>query len=454
MVDADKSHADLIRRALRSAGKKFNITLAGTLAEAQSILKKTSPDLMISDYLLPDGKGIELLPGNSSKLTYPVVILTSHGNELIAAAAMKAGAIDYIAKSNEAFAEMPHIIDRTLREWQQMTKYKQAEEALQQQHKRARKIIETARDAFVGMDVDGIITDWNPQAEKIFGWSRKEALGRLMSKTIIPETYREAHTNGLKHYLATGEGLLLNKHVEVTAQHRNGHTLPIELSIVSMRLDGTLTFNAFIRDISARQKAQKALKASLIDTVVAIFKAVEAHDPYTAGHQQRVAQLARCIAREMGLDADRIDGLMMGATIHDIGKIPLPAEMFSKPTELTEKEKKLVQTHCQVGYDILKDVKFPWPVADIAFQHHERLDGTGYPQGLKGEEICLEARIVAVADVVEAMSSHRSYRSSLGVDVALEEIVAHRGEWYEPAAVDACLQLIREKEFSFDGKPQ
>ncbi len=152
------------------------------------------------------------------------------------------------------------------------------------------------------------------------------------------------------------------------------------------------------------------------------------------------------------MDSERIDGLRMGATIHDIGKIRLPAEVLSKPSKLTETEFELIKSHCQVGYDILKDIEFPWPVANIAYQHHERLDGTGYPQGLKGDEICLEARIVAVADVVEAISTHRPYRASLGMDVALKEIETHRGEWFEPAAVDACLNLIREKKFSFDDK--
>jgi len=154
----------------------------------------------------------------------------------------------------------------------------------------------------------------------------------------------------------------------------------------------------------------------------------------------------------MGLDAGRIDGLRMGASIHDIGKINLPAEILAKPTKLSDPEFALIKGHAQVGYDILKDIAFPWPVADIAWQHHERLDGTGYPQGLKGDEICLEARIVAVADVVEAMSSHRPYRPSLGIDAALQEIETHRGTWFEPAAVDACLKLFREKKFSFEGQ--
>jgi len=333
----------------------------------------------------------------------------------------------------------------------------QVEEALQKSELRYHEIIKTARDAFVSMDANGIITDWNPQAENIFGWSREEALGLLIAETIIPEEFREAHVNGLKHYIATGEGSVLNKHVEISALHRDGHTFPAELSIVPSKTNGGISFNAFIRNISARDEAQEALKQSreqlrqsLIGTIVAISKAVGARDPYTAQHQQQVSQLSRSIAQAMGLDAERIDGLRMGASIHDIGKIYLPAEILSNPGKLTDIEYQLIKTHAQVGYDILKDVAFPWPVADIAHQHHERLDGSGYPQGLKGDEICLEARIVAVADVVEAMASHRPYRPGLGIEAALEEIETHRGTWFEPAAVDACVKLFREKEFSFE----
>jgi len=456
LVEDNEAHVELIRRALMSERKKFHLTVAGTLAEARKMLKKVQPGLMIVDYKLPDGEGIELLPGDPGKLTFPVVMLTGHGDEKVAAAAIRAGALDYIAKSDRTLADIPHIIERILREWEHITERRQAEKALQQEEQRARQIIATARDAFVSMDADGIITDWNPRAEEIFGWSRSEALGQKPTELFVPEEYHEAHIKGFAHYLATGEGPMINQHIEITALHRDGHTLPVELSIVPVRSDDSVSFNAFIRDISARQRAQKALeksrgqlKAGLIGTIVAVSRAVEARDPYTAGHQQRVARLARCIAQEMELDAEQIEGLRMGATIHDIGKIHLPAEILSKPSKLTEMEFELVKTHSQVGYDILKDIKFPWPVADIAYQHHERIDGTGYPQGLKGDEICLEARIVAVADVVEAMSSHRPYRPALGIDAALKEIESHRGQWFEPAAVDACLKLFREKKFSF-----
>ncbi|MDQ6982506.1 MAG: HD domain-containing phosphohydrolase, partial [Mariprofundus sp.] len=205
----------------------------------------------------------------------------------------------------------------------------------------------------------------------------------------------------------------------------------------------------WMQDISERKTYEKQLGKSLEGTVYAIAAAVGARDPYTAGHQLRVADLACAIGQELGLDEEKIRGIHMGGAIHDIGKIHLPAEILSKPSRLTDIEYRLIQEHPQVGYDILKDIEFPWPVADIAHQHHERLDGSGYPQGLKGDEICLEARIVAVADVVEAMSSHRPYRAGLGIEAALAEIKRGRSSIYDAAVVDACQRLFAENKFSF-----
>ncbi|MCF7820930.1 MAG: PAS domain S-box protein [Mariprofundaceae bacterium] len=191
---------------------------------------------------------------------------------------------------------------------------------------------------------------------------------------------------------------------------------------------------------------------NLQETIAAVARAVEARDPYTAGHQRRVVELATAIARAMSLEESRIEGIRMGAIIHDIGKIHLPAEILSKPSRLTDIEYSLIRSHPQAGFDILKDIHFPWPVADIAHQHHERLDGSGYPQGLKGDQICLEARIVAVADVVEAMSSHRPYRASLGIKPALEEIETNSGGLYDADVVAACLTLFEKKAFSFESE--
>jgi putative nucleotidyltransferase with HDIG domain len=177
---------------------------------------------------------------------------------------------------------------------------------------------------------------------------------------------------------------------------------------------------------------------------------VEMRDPYTSGHQRRVSELASAISAELGLDAQRIEGVRVGALLHDIGKIAVPAEILTRPGRLSDMEYGMIKGHAQVGHDILKDVSFPWPVREMILQHHERLDGSGYPHGLKGGRIVLEARILTVADVVEAMTTHRPYRAGLGIDKALAEIEQGRGNLYDPAAVDACLRLFREKGFQWE----
>ena len=175
--------------------------------------------------------------------------------------------------------------------------------------------------------------------------------------------------------------------------------------------------------------------------------ASEARDPYTAGHQKRVADLARAIATEMGLSYNTIEGIRMAGAIHDIGKISVPSEILCKPANLTNLEFSLIKNHSQFSYEIIKDVESPWPLADIVHQHHERMDGSGYPQGLEGENILIEARILAVADVVEAMASYRPYRLALGIEAALEEIKKNKGILYDDTVADACLRLFREKGY-------
>jgi len=193
---------------------------------------------------------------------------------------------------------------------------------------------------------------------------------------------------------------------------------------------------------------EKLLK-SMEEVIDALASTLEIRDPYTAGHQRRVADLARAIALEVNLSDSETRGVYLAALIHDIGKIQVPTEILSKPGKLMSAEFDMIKTHPQGGYDILKKVDFPWPIAEIVLQHHERLDGSGYPCGLKGKEILMEAKIIAVADTVEAMSFHRPYRAALGKEKALDEISTHRGTLYDPDAVDACLKLFREKGFKF-----
>ncbi|HEX5363135.1 MAG TPA: HD domain-containing phosphohydrolase, partial [Gallionella sp.] len=193
------------------------------------------------------------------------------------------------------------------------------------------------------------------------------------------------------------------------------------------------------------RESEKKLRINLLDSVTALAAIVEMRDPYTAGHQRRVAQLAVAIAKELNLADHMIEGIHLAGVVHDVGKIQVPAEILSKPGRLTELEYRLIQEHVQSGYEILKTIEFPWPIAQILRQHHERLDGSGYPQGLVGEQILPEAKIMAVADVVESMISHRPYRPGLGLDAALAEIEANRDKLFDPAAVNACIKLFRER---------
>jgi putative nucleotidyltransferase with HDIG domain len=207
-----------------------------------------------------------------------------------------------------------------------------------------------------------------------------------------------------------------------------------------------------VRRESAEAEVQSTLdklRSAMGGIVQAMALTVERRDPYTAGHQRRVSDLARGVAAEMALSAHQIDGIRMAGLIHDLGKICVPVEILSKPGQLSEIEHTLIKDHPQVGYEILKEIEFPWPVAQIVLQHHERIDGSGYPAGLCGEDILVEARTLAVADVVEAMASHRPYRPTLGRDMALEEISQNKGVLYDPDVVDACMKLLQEKDFQF-----
>jgi putative nucleotidyltransferase with HDIG domain len=218
------------------------------------------------------------------------------------------------------------------------------------------------------------------------------------------------------------------------------------------------TLSTALSSALERRRADAALRASFESlrstvegTVDALSKLGEARDPYTAGHQQRVAEISCAIAEEMGFAPDRIEGIRVASKLHDIGKIHVPGEILSKPGKLNELEFGIIKTHPKVGYDILRAVVFPWPVAKVALQHHERLDGSGYPDGLKGDDILPEAKIVAVSDVVEAMCTHRPYRPALTIEEAIEELASNRGRLYAPEVVDACLKLMRSGKMNPGG---
>lgn len=225
------------------------------------------------------------------------------------------------------------------------------------------------------------------------------------------------------------------------------HRLELNKANIAYRERMELMVNA--RTISLKETLDK-LENSLEGMVNAIAHIVETRDPYTAGHQKRVGLLARAIAVDMGISDEGVKGIYMGGIIHDVGKIAVPSEILSKPSRLTDIEFQLIKSHSQVGFDILKDIEFPWPIAEMVFQHHERFDGSGYPRGLSGEDILMEARILSVSDVVEAMASHRPYRAGLGIDTALAEIEGKMGHAYDATVAGICLDLFRKKNYQLE----
>jgi PAS domain S-box-containing protein/putative nucleotidyltransferase with HDIG domain len=242
-----------------------------------------------------------------------------------------------------------------------------------------------------------------------------------------------------------------NAHGVLAVYSSDGTNFGEEATGLLRNLAGDIAFGiATIRSRVASLKISDKLERSFDHAVAAIAATVEQRDPYTAGHQRRVAHLATAIATEMGMSASRIEGLHMAAVIHDIGKIHVPIEILTSPAKLTDAEIAIIRTHSRAGWDILKGIDFPWPIADIVLQHHERLDGSGYPQGLKGDQILLEARVLTVADVVEAMASRRPYRQAIGVFAAMQEISRQKGKFYDPAVVEACLKVFLSNGYEFE----
>ena len=306
------------------------------------------------------------------------------------------------------------------------------------------KVIEGMSDGMLVLDPQNRVVDINPAAEKLIGVDGRSAIGQLpeavLSKwTGLADRYRD----------------VLVAHAEVFVDG----TGYVELRISPLyeqggRFSGRLIV---LRDITERKRAEQELqntlaklRAALGGIIQTVALTVETKDPYTAGHQRRTGDLARAIASELRLPQEQIEGIRMAGAIHDLGKVGVPAEILSRPGPLSDLQFGLIQAHSQIGYDVLKKTEFPWPVAQIVYQHHERLDGSGYPQGLLDEQILLEARVLAVADVVEAMASRRPYRPPRGLDEALGEISQNKGLLYDTTVVDACLRLFSERGFVLD----
>ena len=333
-----------------------------------------------------------------------------------------------------------------------ITKRIRAEAQLKESRKLAQDIIDGSSSLIYSLDKEGNFTLANQKLLALLKVSREQLIGRGR-ESFLPGAVARVHRENDLAVMSKG----VTTEFEETRLEADGEH--VYLSQKSPLFDDEGSVNGvfgFSTDITeykrlAKEKIEAIIrhKDVLTDAIGAIAATLEQRDPYTAGHQRRVAELAVAIGREMGLDEDKVDGLYFGGLIHDIGKISVPAEILGRPGRLNDIEFSLIKTHSEAGFDIIKDIRFPWPVPEMVLQHHERMDGSGYPQGLTGEHILLEARILAVADVVEAMSANRPYRAGLGMQAALDEITRERGILLDAAAVDACLRIIREMGFAF-----
>ncbi len=297
---------------------------------------------------------------------------------------------------------------------------------------------------------DGLCYWFNRGWLEFTGRTMEQELGNGWTEGVYPQDFQPCVDKYLKHFEAREEFLLEYRLRRSDGQYR----WILDSGTPVFDLEGQfLGYNGVCFDIHERKESEnvhnEGLQFSLMmHTVTVAMNLSEMRDPYTAGHERRVAEIAVAISAELGFDVSRQQGIRVAGNLHDIGKINIPAEILSKPSKLTDIEYSLVKFHAQASYDVLQHVAFPWPIAEVAFQHHERLDGTGYPRGLKGEEIIMEARILAVADTVEAMSSHRPYRAGLGIEKALAEIERGQDIIYDGTVVDACLKLFRQNGYN------
>jgi PAS domain S-box-containing protein/putative nucleotidyltransferase with HDIG domain len=450
VVEDESIVARDIRNMLVGLGYEVTAVVPGAKAAVEKA-QETDPDIVLMDVML-QGKitGVEAAEHIYTNFRIPVVYLTAYADSTTVQQAKKTEPFGYIIKPFEE-RELQTTIEIALYKYKMQMELKDRERWLS-------TILKSIGDGVIATNKNGVITFMNPLAETLTGWKLDQAMDRTLSDVfkVMNQKPGKMQKISVKKILK-GEGSALSD--EAILVSKTGKKTPIDPRMEPIKDDGGNNSGVVLAftDVTARKTAEEELKRSfeqqkiaMEGTVRAIAYTIETRDPYTAGHQRRVTKLACTIGEEMGLSKDRIEGLRMAGELHDIGKIHVPAEILSKPGQISEAEYTIIKTHSQVGHDILKTIEFPWPVARIVLQHHERMDGSGYPSGLKGKDILLEAKILAVADVIEAMATHRPYRPALSIEESLEEISKNKGKLYDPQVADICMKVFKEKKFKFE----
>lgn len=455
IAEDDAISRTTLRTVLSKKGYEVVETTDGVQAWV-ALQEPEPPSLLILDIMMPHMDGLELCRRIRSQETlnppYIILLTAKTGTEDIVQG-LEAGANDYVTKpfNFEELIARINVGQRMLTLQSEylveLTERKRAEQELRASEAKYKTLIHTSPDAIALIDHTGKCLTANPAMAELLGISRENLEGACLHD-VLPQDMADVHMNNGR------EAILRDEAVFFEEENQNSFFQNYFVAVPGS--DNGNCFQMIARDVTKVRQAQHELKKALNKlnqavngTFQALSSTLEHGDAYTAGHQRRVAGLARSIAMEIGLDDERIQGLYFAGLIHDLGKVSIPAEFLIKPTRLTDIEFALIKEHARIGYDILKDIDFPWPIANIVLQHHERIDGSGYPHGVTGESIHFRAKILAVADVVEAMSSHRPYRPALGLEAALEEIEKNKGRLYDPEVADVCLMLFREKKFTF-----
>lgn len=449
VVEDESIVARDIRNMLIGLGYEV-VGVTPSATESLKLAKTKKPHLVLMDIML-QGKtnGVGAADQIYSQFNIPIVYLTAYADETTLQKAKKAEPFGYLLKPFEE-RELQTTIEIALYKFKMEMKLKNRERWLS-------TILKSVGDAVIAANAKGHITFMNPLAESLTGWKNPETTPKPLS-----EIFRAVRKNAEKEISIPLEKILRGEKYrfprEAILLSKKGDKIPIFQSATPIKNEDNSITGVVLSfsDITRLKKAEEELKNSLTrlknvmeGTVEAMAYTIETRDPYTAGHQKRVAKLATAIAHMMDLPDDQIEGIHMAGTLHDIGKIHVPAEILNKPGKISDAEYNIIKTHSQVGFDILKSIDFPWPIAEIVLQHHERLDGSGYPQGIRKSEILLEAKILAVADTVEALATHRPYRPAFTRETALSEIKTYRGILYDENIVYACLKIF-EAGFDFD----
>lgn len=430
----------------------YQMTHVASLSEGKKLIPKNKFDVILLDLGLPDSLGIDTLhnlTNHSGQL--PTIVLTGLEDEQIGMRAIKNGAQDFLVKGETNGTFLARTIQYAIERKQTEHTLKKKSFELGERVKELKCLIDVSNFAYL-KDISlekrlHEIVNILPKA-----WQFPEVTGarlKLEGKEIKTNNFKDSDWKQDKEIQIYGEikGKIEICYLKEMPDEDEGPFLKEERDLINalaLRLGEIIERDQAVDDL---KKSYKKAEKTLEGTIQALSLAVESRDPYTAGHQERVTTLVKAIADEMGISEEKKTGLQLAARIHDIGKINIPAEILSKPGKLNEFEYSLLKNHPETGYEILKNIDFPWPIAKIVLQHHERMDGSGYPKNLKGKDIILEARILGVADVVEAMSSNRPYRPALTIEESLREINQNRGILYDENVVDACLKLFDNNRF-------